>query len=236
MQRLILTLILFPTFYSSFSQTEVIRKSDKQFSIPGNDFAFIESTTDTTKLEFVATIKSTGKNNASIQKTYFDILDKAKSYGANCFKLNSYTRNDSSNEITLILDTYFGNDSILNINFVNHEESTIFVFGDENPNDTKTYSFKVNGEKKTIKSGTYYKQIIKEGEEIKINKGGISGMTMWFKYKQGSKATFLTLTGLGLGGGPVPNDIIGVSINTGRLNHVQGDLGSLLKNILKQSE
>ena len=60
-------------------------------------------------------------------------------------------------------------------------------------------------------------------------------MTVWFKYKEGRKATFLTLTGLGLGG-PMPADIIGVAFNTGRLNPVEGDLGCLLKNLLKQSE
>ncbi|MEP7237558.1 MAG: hypothetical protein ABI685_06830 [Ferruginibacter sp.] len=236
MQRSILTLILVTTAYLSFSQTTTIRKSDKQFSVPGNDFAFIEPKTDTAQLEFVATIQSTAKNKTGISQAFFAILDQAKNYGANCFKLSSYNRSDSSGDVTLILDTYFGNDSILNINFGNHEETAVFVYGDENTNGNETYSFKVNGDKKTIRSGTYYKQIIKPGEEIKINKGGITGMTMWFTYRPGSKATFLTLTGLGLGGGPVPSDMIGVSFNTGRLNHVPGDLGCLLKHILKQSE
>lgn len=236
MKKLILTLGLTVTWVLSFSQAETVRKSSKQFSTPGNDFAFIEPNTDTTQFEFVATVRSIAKKGLGISKAYFAILEQANKYGANCFKPKAYNTNDSSGEVILILDTYFGNDSILNTNFNNHEETTVFVFGDENTNGNETYSFKVNGNKKTIKSGTYYKQIIKPGEEIKINKGGITGMTMWFKYKEGRKATFLTLTGLGLGGGPIPADVIGVSFNTGRLNPISGDLGSLLKTLLKKSD
>jgi hypothetical protein len=236
MQKLMLTFILSLTCYLCFSQTETIRKSDRQFPIPGNDFAFIEPATDTTNLEFVATIKATGKANGSVQDAYFTIREQATKTGANCFRLSSYTRNDSLHTVTLVLDTYFGNDSVLNANFGRHEESAVFVIGDDNPAEGKTYTFKVNGNKKTINSGTYFKQIIKEGETIKINKGGISGMTIWFKYTPGKKATFLTLTGVGLGGGAVPGDIVGVAVNTGRLHHIPGDLGCLLKNILKQNE
>jgi len=234
MKKLILTTGLALIWLLSFSQTETLKKSNKEFSAPGNDFAFIEPNTDTTQLEFVATVRSIAKKGSGISKAYFASLEQANKYGANCFKLNSYNKNDSG-EVILTLDTYFGNDSILSTNFNNHEATAVFIFGDENANGNETYSFKVNGDKKTIKSGTYYKQIIKPGEEIKINKGGITGMTVWFKYKEGRKATFLTLTGLGLGG-PMPADIIGVAFNTGRLNPVEGDLGCLLKNLLKQSE
>ena len=87
--------------------------SAKQFPLTGNNFAFLEPGTDTGGLEFVTTVKANGINNASIQKFYFAILNEAQSYGANCFRLNSYSRNDSTNEITLILDTYFATDSIL---------------------------------------------------------------------------------------------------------------------------
>ena len=100
------------------------------------------------------------------------------------------------------------------INFRDHEENAVFIIGDENPNDHKTYSFKTNGQKKEIKSGTFFKRIIKEGEKIKINKGGISGMSMWPKYKQGAKATFFSLSGFELGG-PLPAGVIGVAFTTG---------------------
>ena len=236
MLRFILTFMLLSTCFFSFSQTEIIRKSDKQFPVPGNDFAFIEAATDTNTLEFVATFKSDVKASEGIQAAYFSIQEQAGKIGANTFRLNHYSRNDSSNTLTLILDTYYGSDSAKMVNFNHHEETAFIIFGDENPNGEKTYSFKVNGKKKEFKSGTYFKYILKEGEQVKINKGGISGMSIWFNYEKGSKATHLTMTGLGLGGGPVPGDVVGIAVNTGRFRHVPGDLGCLLKNILKQSE
>lgn len=236
MQRTILTLILISSCFLSFSQTEIIRKSDKQFSVPGNDFAFIEAATDTNTLEFVATFKAVVKIDEGTQAAYFSIQEQAIKMGANSFRLNTHNRNDSTNTLKLILDTYYGSDSAKMINFGHHEETAVIIFGDEDPNGDKIHSLKVNGKKKEFKSGTYFKYVLKEGEEVKINKGGISGMTMWFNYKKGSKATHLTMTGLGLGGGPVPGDVVGIAVNTGRFRHVPGDLGCLLKTILKQSE
>jgi hypothetical protein len=234
-----LTTILILVSWVTFAQkTEIITKTEKKYSKTGNDFAYIVASTDTNKIEFVAKIRATGvKKQQSIQSLYFSILDQAKTLGANSFKLVSFTRSDeNSKDAELILDTYFADDSTLNLNFVNHEKNVVYIFGGENPNGTETYSFKVNDEKKTIKSGTYFKEFIKEGQELKVNKGGFTGMTAWFKWKPDKQATFLTLTGLGLGGGSVPNQQIGVSFNTGRLNSVNGHLGCLIAQILTKSE
>jgi hypothetical protein len=236
--KLFLTIILLLNTFLIFSQTvEILNQSDKKFASPTNDFAYIENKSDTTKFEFVAAIKATDNNKTTnIQTLYNSILDKAKSIGANCFKLNSYLRNDTTNDVVLILDTYFGNDSSVNDNFAVHEKNTVFIFCNDKINESETFNFKINGDKKKIKSGTYYKEIIKEGQEIKLNKGGFTGMTMWFTWKKGKPATFLTLTGFGLGGGPIPYGTIGVSFNTGRIYPIDEDLGTLLAQILKEDK
>ena len=87
-----------------------------------------------------------------------------------------------------------------------------------------------------LKSGTYYKHIRTQGKEVKISKGGLTGMTLWYTLNGNKPNLFLTLTGLGLGGGSVPTDVVGLSFNTGRIQPVQGDLGCLLITILKQSK
>lgn len=234
--KTLLLLILVSNF--CFSQTiEIIKKSENKILVKGNDFAFLEKNTDTNKLEFVATIKSTGINSkTNLSSLYFAILEKAKAIGANCFKLNSFSLNDSSKIYSLTLDTYFGVDSLLDQNFDNHEKNMFFIFGDEKINGSDTYTFKIDGEKKKIKSGTYYKQELKEGKEVKINKGGISGMSIWLNWKPKRQSAFFNFTGFGLGGGSVPVGVVGASFNTGRITNIDGNLGSLLTQILKISE
>lgn len=221
-----------------FSQTvEILYKSNKQFALPSDDFAYIEPKADSTKFELVATIKATSKNKKdNIETLYTSILIKAKSIGANCFKLHYYTINDSTKIATLILDTYFGDDSTLNNNFTLHEKNAIFIFCNDKVKETETFGFKVNGEKKQIKSGTFYKAIIEEGKEVKISKGGFTGMTMWYSWEKDKPCTFLTLTSFGVGAGLVPFGTVGLTFNTGRFYPINGDLGTLLTQLYKENK
>lgn len=220
-----------------FAQTiEVIRNSEFQPPKKEKDFAFLEPTTDTTDIKFMATIKAIGDGKkADIELLFYKLKAKAQELGANSFKLNSFSKLDSTNTSILILDTYYGTDSALNRNFQNHEKNVIYIFGNAEKSD-KTYSFKIDNTKKEIKGGTFYKHQNKEGQEMKINKGGLSGATIWVKWKENKPATFLTLTGFGLGGAPVPVGQIGISFNTGRINYIDGNLGHLLVLLLTQSE
>ena len=221
---------------NSFSQTiETIKKSEKLFTKKGKDFAFLESPIDTATLEFVATIKATGRNKKEyISSLYFAIMEKAKTMGANSFRMHSFLFNDSSKIYSLSLDTYFSTDSLLQQNFELHEKNMVFIFGDEKIDGKETQSFKVNGLMKNIKSGTYYREELREGNELKITKGRITGMTVWLNWKPKRQSAFYTLTGFGLGGSTVPAGVIGMSFNTGRLTNIDGNLGTLLTQILKQ--
>ena len=85
----ILSLTLFALISNiCISQTiEIIKKSENTILAKGNDFAFLEAGTETSKLEFVATIKATGNNSkTNLSRLYFAILEKAKNLGANSFK------------------------------------------------------------------------------------------------------------------------------------------------------
>jgi hypothetical protein len=215
---------------------DVIQRS--AFATPGpqKDFHYLEPNFDSVGIRFVATLKVTGTGKQSdIDVLYAKVKEKANELGANAFRLNSYDKSDITKTSVLQLDTYYGPDSALGINFEQHEKNVVFIFGDADKSN-KSYTFKVDNEKKEIKGGTYYKQVIKEGQELKINKGGMIGATVWTKWRKDRPATFLTLTGFGLGGGPMPPGMTGVAINTGRINYVNGNLGHLLTQILKQQE
>jgi hypothetical protein len=226
------------TVMSAFSQSiEVLKTTGPQDNPAAADFAFIEKKTDSTGYKFMSTYKLTGtKKKANISSLFFEIAERAKKDGANCFKLNSFSRNDTLKEATLVLDTYYWTDSMRLVNFGNHEQNCIYIFGGEDPNDDNTLSFKVDNEKKILKSGTYYRHVRTNGKEVKISKGGLGGTTLWYTLVDNKPDIFLTMTGLGLGGGSVPSNVVGLSFNTGRIQAVQGDLGCLLIIILKQSE
>ncbi len=223
--------------YLSIAQNiEIINKSGFQVLEKGKDFSFIESATDTADMKFIATLKATGETKKEDLEVLFQKLKmKAQELGANCFKLSSFNIIDSGNKRILILDTYYGIDSVLDLNFKNHNKNAVYIFGDSEKSD-KIYSFKIDNVKKEIKGGSFYKYQNKEGQKVKINKGGFSGATIWIKWEENKPPIFLTLTGFGLGGAPVPDGQIGMSFNTGRINYVDGDFGLLLVALLTQSE
>jgi hypothetical protein len=221
------------------SQTVEVLKSIETTKLPSADnFDFIDEKTDSINYSFVATYKAVGKDNKSgIDAVFFKLSNTAKYDGATCFKINSFSQNDSLNETILILDAYYWNDSIRNINLKNLEQNCIYIFSDDRPNKYHSITFKINNNKKELPSRSYYKYAAHKGERVKINKGGITGMTASYLFEDDRPDIFLTLTGFGLGGGAlIESNTVGVSFNTGRIYPIDLSLGYLLKSLLKESE
>ena len=233
MQKILAFFCLIITNIAIAQDIEIVGKGNFSSEKKGKDFAFLETKTDTAQLQYVASFKATvGGKKSTVSDLFFKIKTQAQMLGANCFRLKSYSR-DSTNAV-MILDTYFGTDSLLNINIANHDKNEVFVFCSD-PLVNEKYSINVNSEKKEFASGTYLKFRLKEGEELKLNKGGFTGATAWFTYKQNKPAVFMTITGFGLGG-PESTGTLSMSFNTGRFNRIDENLGQLLTQVLKQSE
>jgi len=216
-------------------KTEIIKKAEIENLPEGKIFAFIEPSTDSSQIQFVATIKSKVKGKKpAIEILYYEIRKKATKLGANCYKINSFTRNVSGNECELILDSYVAPDTILNINTSNHEKNVVYVFGREDEDD-KPISLKVNGETKEIKGGHYLRLELKPGEELKLNKGGaIGGATGWLNWEKDKQPQFYTLTGFGLNN-ITQQPVNGISFHTGGINRIYNmSVGFLLIKLLKQ--
>ena len=238
MRNLILICLLLSSAHLIFSQTtEILQRSDKQYTKKGKDFACLNAATDTAALAFVARIKATGKKNkGGIQSLYFTIQTKAKTMGANAFKLHEFVRNDSTDETLLVLDAYYGTHEVLRANAGQHDKNIIIIFGGEKSRETEKFSFKVNSDKKVIKSGTFFRYSLKEDEEVKISAGGLTGSSMWFKWKENKLVIFLILFGFGVGGGNASTGSAGVSSKTRQLNFVDANLGYLLIQLLRPAE
>ncbi len=229
-------LFLFLTTSLNAQTVEILKHENIATKSNDEDFSFIEPITDINLFTYVGTIRANGLDKfAKIEVLFFKLKKTAHELGANCFKLTSFLQTDVPRQSSLTLDVYQANDSVVNLNFENHEKNIVYVFGDERKTNDK-YTFKIDNEKKEFKAGTYFRYENKVGQEVKINKGGLTGMTLWIKWKENKPSSFLTLTGLGLGGGQVPYGTVGPAFNTGRINRVDGNLGHLLTQVIEKSE
>ncbi|HPH83094.1 MAG TPA: hypothetical protein PL185_10995 [Flavobacteriales bacterium] len=235
MKNLLLILVLITTLNSFSQSVEIIHKSENRNLPEGKIFAFIEPTTDTSQIKYVATILARDKNKKSnIEFLYFEIRKEATKIGANCFRVKSFERGGKRNEAILILDCYVANETTLKQNTKNHENNVVYIFGGERDDDKST-SFKINGVEIELRSGTYYKLSLKPDEEIRISKGGFTGSTITLNWEEGKELSFYSLSGLGLAA-MEKQPMNGISFNTGSVNRMGNiSLGLLLAYILKQA-
>jgi hypothetical protein len=243
MKKFLIALVFFSIQQIHAQVVKVLYKSDLNNLSEGKKFAFIESTIDTSQIQYVATILSKDKSRKAryggslIESLYIEIRKQANKLGANCYKIKTFARDTLKHETVLILDSYFASDTILNINTTNHEKNVIFIFGEETE-DQETMSFNLNDVKKEIKGGTYYKINLKEGEEIKVSRKG-AGAPMWLKWEPNKRLAFYTLTGIGdIQTIPVnsPSGNGFTTIATNKINSISDiSFGLLLVHLLKQS-
>lgn len=182
-----------------------------------------------------------GQYKAHYPNTYLGhlftaIADEAKNSGANAYHIVSFKEGDSQNESELVLDTYHIQDSNIKYQSTLIEKNKIYIIGEPVVNGGNTSKFKVNGEKKEVKDNTFATIALKENEEVKIVKGGITGMAVWAKWKPEQFNKFYSFSGMGLDGAGFGTNGMGVSINTGKIYPVDPDLGYFLIQVLKESK
>lgn len=234
----ILSLIAFLTLSNLLiaQNVEVLYRAVRPPEYEAESFSFIASEADTSRLQLVAILRATGVGkNADLEMVFNKLREKAQTLGANAFKLRQFSRIDDVPKSILTLEVYFVSDSAMKRIASNYPKNTVYIIGCTEKSD-KTYAFKLDNLKKEIKGGTFYRHQNKEGQEVKINKGGFTGATVWVKWKENKPATFLTLSGLGLSDAPIPPGQMGASINTGRIYYLDENYGYLLLNLLVQSE
>ena len=235
----ILLLFLFVS-NSFYAQTiEVLQKGDTLQKPKYQQFIYLCDSTDISGAKFVAKIKSRGSLKHTTNLYYF-IRHEAQRLGANAYRFESFTKTDNGVNGELILSAYFCEDSLFDANFEHIPKNKIFIFGNDDMTEHKTQSYKAKGEKYQIGSGQFKVFDIKENDEIDISKGGFTGMTLWYKRKEGGYSSFLTFSGFGLNGGgatvaPGYNGI-GVSFNTGKINHVEANLALALLKIYEDQK
>jgi hypothetical protein len=228
----ILTAISTLNLYSQ--SVDILMKSEIKDLPQTEVFTTLEPSTDTSQIKFVATIRAKDKSKkSSIEFLYYEIRKEATKMGANCFKVKSFESGGERIETILVLDCYVLDESTIRKNISNREKNVVYIFGGEREDNNLT-SFKINGEEKNIKSGTYYKLMLTPNEKIKISKGGIAGASIELYGEKNKDPIFLTLSGLGLASlDKQPAN--GIGFTSGSINKISNNsLGLLLTKLLKQ--
>ena len=226
MRNLYFLLLLIPI--QLFSQTiEIINHSGFKPDFELNDnLNLLANDSLLNDLEFVAKIK--GKDN-EIHRLYWTMHNASTSEGANIYKFSKFEIDSLNQTFYCEWELYYCNDSIQKLNFLLNNNSTIYVFSSSKP----ITSFKANGKNQTLKPMEYYSVSLNKGDELKINKGGLIGMTFFYKWKQSKVNGYLRIGG-GSFGPYSSNTTSGVSITTGSLEKVDRELGVFLSNIYKK--
>ncbi|WP_264521238.1 hypothetical protein [Flavobacterium sp. N1994] len=234
---LLVLLFLANSFYAQtvtfLEKGDTIRKPNYQ------QFIYLSDSTDISSAKFVAKIKARGSLKHTTNLYYF-IRNEAQRFGANAYRFESFTKTDNDINGELILSAYFCEDSLFEANFEHIPKNKIFIFGNDDMTEQKTQGYKVKGEKYQISGGQFKVFTIGEKEEIDITKGGFTGMTLWYKRKENGYSSYLTFSGFGINGGgttysPGYNGI-GISFNTGKINHVEPNLALALLKIYQEQK
>src|SRR4051794_2133974 len=117
MQKLITLLCLLIASTSFAQKAELVYKGSYTPASESAYFDCLEPTIDSASLQYVATLKVVGSAKKADFSTMFASIAKlGQKLGANCFKLQSFTK-DKQNKPTLILRTFYTSDTVLYQNF-----------------------------------------------------------------------------------------------------------------------
>jgi hypothetical protein len=152
--------------------------------------------------------------------------------GANSFKLANYTKNEIKKEASLSLDVFKANDSTLNSSKSTRERNVVYVFLNDFA-ENESYTFIINDNNKEIKSGTYYRYQLKQGESAIVDPGGLLSSSFAIKWKKDNPSSFITLTDFGQEDPSKDYDYSGRYFNTKRINRTEPSLGWLLIELMK---
>ncbi len=235
MKQLILFILLLAGA-QSWAQTFTVLEINDTLQRPKyQQFIYLSPTTSVDQAVFVAKIKASGSLK-NISDLFDKIKVKAQAYGANAFQFVAFTAaNPQEGELTLA--TYFAEDALLDTNFEALPKNKLYVYGNDNLLETKTQSYKVQGQKQEIASGQFQVYDLSLQDELRINKGGFTGMTLFLSKQTEGYCYFLNFGGIGLAGAAVnPYGGIGVSISTGSISHVEPNLALLLLHIFTEKQ
>jgi hypothetical protein len=214
--------------YSCFltaQEYEIIQKADSIPSVKEKGLTFIDTEVDLSNFYFIARIKL---SEDDVNKVLLNLQKSANELSANAFKLISYK--NVNNEYVIITDLFSASEVLISKVIDSREKNVIYFLADDN----KEESFKLNGERIKLEPGEIFRYEIPKNQEIKINKGGLTGMTVFVSWKNEQPPIFYALGAYGLSPrSSAEYNQINFNINTGKIRSIKGDFVLLLFQLKK---
>lgn len=226
MKKLTLLLFILSGFAVCAQDVELLHRYDSSRTTLHDELLYIEAPINLNMVTHVALIQVSSR--AGLESLYTFCRSQASELGANCYRITEFEH--QGNGLRIILDLYYANEPAKK-NIREHQpQNVVHVFGSDEP--AKTYSCKINNQKVALPPFMFYQQEIRRGEEIKVSKGGITGMAVWVTWAEHKPARYIGLSGFGLNGvGVGPG--VGASFNTGRLTYLEPELGRFLSVVMR---
>ncbi len=200
-------------------EIEILKKSDSIPNIKEKGLVYINEKTDLTDYHFIAKLKISSDD---FNQILIGLQKTANELSANAFKY--VEKENLKNKTSVILDLFSANQQLIELNEKNNPTNVIYFFG----NDNRAQKFKIDSKKIELQPNEIYQFELPKNKEVKINKGGFTGMTVFHRWRENQPVIFYAfgsgnLTGYGNG-----NASIGISISTGNIIELKSDFAYLL--------
>ncbi|WP_010520570.1 hypothetical protein [Aquimarina agarivorans] len=225
MKVLVSTLLILTNILSSIGQEiQIIKKTDSIPKIKEKGLAYINPETKLNDYYFIAKIKIESNNfNTILSKLQRASID----LNANAFRL--VEKDIFNNKTSIIVDLYAANLDLVKSNSKLNESNVIYFFG----NDSKNQKIKIKKTKIELNPGQIYRYEIPKNEEIKINIGGITGETVYHKWKENQSVIFYAFGAGNLSTSGNGYSTVNLNINTGKIFELKTDFAKLLMELKK---
>jgi hypothetical protein len=204
-----------------------IDKSDFEATQPlTNTLDLLESELLLEELTYVGLLEATHQN---ISALYYAMHHASTDAGANIYKVHTFAIDTLGSAFYCTWELFAGGDSVAALNQSLKVQNTAFVFA---PFD-EGVDIKINGLKQFLKPATYFEHVLNTEKALKINHGGVTGITYMAKTKKDGSNVYLT-TGKGSAGPMIGAGGIGISFSSGSLQPVEEPLAVFMTQVYRR--
>ena len=223
-------LLLLLAIVAQAQDIEFLQRSQKTFTKIKSkaSFHYLRDEMDSSALTRVGVFKITAPAMSSIKDIYEKAEDTARKSGANAIRLQHLEKDYSS----AIFEAYLLTDQEIVKNQSYIEKNTFFVFaGEQFQSPVSYYTFEINGAAKSLKNGTYFRYTLKEGEQVKLRKGTVTGTIMWVKWRPEQLPNYFTIHGF-YDEPAVKRTTVSESTKVGKFKPLDSAFGAFLADVL----
>jgi len=235
MKKLEALLFLFLSHFSFSQKIEVVKESGFKHNYAIGWFFFIEDAIDTSRLNYVGTLRFSCERNIFVLSQMLDKLKfKAKELGANSFRPRSIVTND--NLISIESDVYFSGENHLKQNEAAKKRNCAYLFN-ATWKPVVMQEFYLDGLRKELYPASYSCIKCAPGKKIKLRKYEKFGRRITLKGRENAESAFIGVLDFKI----LPKDQLYTSKNpfiqnVSELFLIDYNLGRLLLTIYKAQD